>query len=248
MINKVMKKYLPIVLFVIGLIVVIGAFVFVRGRSTVGSINDDETVAELPLDKKPITTLTPSEDGHWLTLNVSKLIVKAETMDYELLYNLPDGRTQGVPGTIKLDGNDIERKLLLGSESSGKFRYDEGVEVGTLTLRFRDGNGKLVAKLTTDFHLQSDTAELTSVDAKFAYTLNQTADNAYFITMNSFGVEKIPSFKVGSGPFGVFSSSTTDLAGAVQIDSEKSYLWTLGDWKLLEDNKSENIGIFISAQ
>ena len=65
------------------------------------------------------------------------------------------GIQQGVPGTAKLDGGDIERKMLLGSESSGKFRYDEGVKGGTLTLRFRNSKGRLIGKLSTEFTLTS---------------------------------------------------------------------------------------------
>lgn len=151
-----MKKYLPIILFVVGLLVVVGVYFFViKGKST-GESTEDLIVAEIPVGERPSASLTPSMDGHWLKMKVEDIKVKgAASMDYELLYKISDGRTQGVPGTIQLEGqSSIERNLLLGSESSGKYRYDEGVESGSLTLRFRNSSGKLLGKLSTDWTLK----------------------------------------------------------------------------------------------
>src|SRR4030042_2297790 len=184
-----MKKFLPFIILVLGIVVLAGAFIFIKGQKQKGvsPASEDETVKEIPIEKRPVASLTPSTDGHWLKLKVEKIVINAASMDYELLYQLPDGRTQGVPGTIKLDNNPkIERDLLMGSESSGKFRYDEGVEKGTLSLKFRDDTGKLVGKLSGDFHLQSAVAILNSVDGKFTYTLNKTPKSGYFIVMETF--------------------------------------------------------------
>ena len=151
-----MKKYLPIILFVIGLLVVVGVYFFViKGKST-GESTEDLIVAEIPVGERPSASLSPSMDGHWLKMKVEDIKVKgAASMDYELLYKISDGRTQGVPGTVQLEGqSSIERNLLLGSESSGKYRYDEGVESGSLTLRFRNSSGKLLGKLSTDWTLK----------------------------------------------------------------------------------------------
>ncbi|HLD91861.1 MAG TPA: hypothetical protein VI795_00530, partial [Patescibacteria group bacterium] len=161
---------------------------------------------------RPFASLTPTTDGHYINLKIEKIKVpKAVSMDYELLYSLPDGRAQGVPGTADLkDQVTFERKLLLGSESSGKFRYDEGVEEGSLTIRFRDTKGKLLAKFSTKFHLQSDVAELSSIDESFVYKFDKKPKGIYFITMETFGMPSDSNVtSVTSGPYGVFSS--TDL-------------------------------------
>ncbi len=132
---------------------------------------------------------------------------KAASLDYELLYSLPDGRTQGVPGTVDLNGQTtFERKLLLGSESNGKFRYDEGVTDGSLTVRLRGSNGKLLAKFSTKWHLQSVDSELTSVDENFTYKLDKKPKGIYFVTMETFGLMDDSVTSVASGPYGVFSS------------------------------------------
>lgn len=246
-----MKKYLPVILLVVGLLVVVGAIIFVRGRDKSDDevIDVEEAAPEISLGQRPIASLTPSDDGHWLKLEIKKIVIDAESMDYELLYKLPDGRTQGVPGNIKLEGQDsIERDLLMGSESSGKFRYDEGVENGTLTLRFRNEKGKLIAKFSTDLHLQSDTDELNSVDGVFAYKFDKEPRGGFFVTMETFGIEKALPGSLDKGPYGIFTSSGTTLSGEVELSSSKVYRWGGKDWQELEDKESSDIGVFVGIK
>ena len=207
-----MKKYLPIILFVVGILIVVLVFVFIKNKKTDNVTDDNGTLVELAFPDRSFASLTPTIDGHYINLKIEKIKVpKAVSMDYELLYSLPDGRAQGVPGTADLKNQStFERKLLMGSESNGKFRYDEGVEEGNLTVRFRDSKGKLLAKFSTKFHLQSNEAELTSVDTNFTYTLDKKPKGIYFITMETFGMPSDSNVtSVTSGPYGVFSS--TDL-------------------------------------
>lgn len=242
-----MKKYLPLFLFLVGILAVIAAYSLVIKGKKKEPLEEETSLIEVPLAERPLASLTPSTDGHWLKMKVEKIVINAASLDYELLYKLPDGRTQGVPGTIELDGQkEIERDLLLGSESSGKFRYDEGVENGTLTLRFRNKKGKLVAKFSTDFHLQSDTSKLQTFDGAFTYTLSKTS-KAYFVSMETFGAPKDIPEGVSNGPYGIFSSSKTDQAGNVGIGGTMIYRWTGSKWHALEDNNSSDIGIFIAT-
>lgn len=236
-----MKKYLPLILLVIGFGVITAAFFIFRGRNT-GEEEDTSALIEVPLESRPVATLTPSEDGYWLKLIIEKLEVDAATLDYELLYKLPDGRTQGVPGTIKLEGQKlIERDLLLGSESSGKFRYDEGVEKGTLTLRFRNKKGKLIAKFSTEFALLSNTKNLSSVDNKFSVKLDKTPE-AFFVVMMTFGVPGDPPGEVLAGPYGVLTSSIRAIAGTVDLGGGTIYRWTGTEWSA---SPTKATGIFI---
>jgi hypothetical protein len=240
-----MKKYLPIIIFAVGLIVVgaVAFFVF-RGKGAV--VDEEENVPPVPFEMRPVASLTPSEDGHWLKLKIEKLVFSAASVDYELLYKLPDGRTQGVPGTVKLEGQEaIERDLLLGSESSGKFRYDEGVEEGTLTLRFRNEKGKLVGKLSNDFHLQRGTKDLSSIDGGFKYLLKKTSD-AFFVVMDTFGVPSDLPGSLASVPYGVFTSSEDKVPGKVEFGSAELYEWDGSTWQKLEDGEASNVGIFVS--
>jgi hypothetical protein len=242
------KKYLPIILFVIGLgVVSAAAFLVLRGRKTDDVEEETALLKNVPLLQRPVAKLTPSEDGHWLKLDVEKFEIEAETLDYELLYKLPDGRTQGVPGTIELEGQDsISRDLLLGSESSGKFRYDEGVEKGTLTLRFRNEKGKLVARFTSEFVLLSGTTTLTSAGGEFAMELAKDP-GVFFVVMGTFGVPEEAPGEVVSGPYGVFSSEEVSLAGSVEISNGEIYRWTGTKWTDEIGGDALSTGIFVGV-
>ena len=217
-----MKKYLPFVLLLVGILVLVGVVLIIRGRSQSQGENvqpEEEIAPEIPADKKPFASLIPKSDGHWLKLRIENIQVPdAITLDYELLYKTGDGRTQGVPGAgIMIKGvSMIERDLLLGSESSGKFRYDVGVEKGTLTLRFRNDKGKLVGKLVTEFHLQEKGPSLSSVDGKFKYELDKAATGVWFVTMMPFGVKQGASnVVIAQGDYIVFSSDGLSHSGKV---------------------------------
>lgn len=230
-----MRKYLPVILFLLGLVVFAGVYFFViKGKSNPPAGGEEEPVVELPFDQKPFAALTPIKDGHWLKLQVIGIkVTGAQSMDYELLYKVKDGRTQGVPGTIKLSGQtNIERELLLGSESSGKFRYDEGVEEGTLTLRFRNDKGKLVGRVMTDFHLQTGVMALSTVDGKFIFNLSKIAKKGiFFVTMQTFAASGIATAPT-EGPFGIFTEDDT-LTGEPE-----------GEWTKVDSPVSSSLGIY----
>ena len=245
-----MKKYLPFILLGVGIIVLIVVFIVIKKNKSNVPVEKEDTTITLSLNERPVVSLTPSADGHWLKLTLTKILSSAASMDYELLYQLPDGRTQGVPGTIKLTGQDkIERDLLMGSESSGKFRYDEGVKEGTLTVRFRNDAGKLITKLSTKFALLSKTKELKSIDEKFDYKLAFVNSKDFFVVMETFGLpssEGVPT-DVTAGPFGVFTSSKIAISGTVNLEGTNVYLYLGSSWTKLDSGKSSNTGIFVGT-
>lgn len=228
-----MKKLLPLILLLGGVLVLGAVFFFIAKstKETAAPEEESEMAPEVALSDRPIAKLTPSADGHWLTMNIEKIKIAAKSLDYELLYSLPDGRTQGVPGSINLAGSElIERKLLLGSESSGKFRYDEGVTQGTLTLKFRNDKGKLVAKFATVWHLQGSATDITSVDGKLKLTLKKVPIKTFFITMETFGLPEGAPEGITTGPWGIFSSATTKLSGTLDLGTPKSYRYSGTKW------------------
>ena len=245
-----MRKYLPFILLGVGIIVLIVVFIVIKRNKSNVPVEKEDTVVTLSLNERPVASLTPSADGHWLKLTVTKILSSVASMDYELLYQLPDGRTQGVPGTIKLTGQDkIERDLLMGSESSGKFRYDEGVKQGTLTIRFRNDAGKLITKLSTKFTLLSKTKELKSIDEKFSYKLSSANSKDFFVVMETFGLpssEGVPT-SMTAGPFGVFTSSKVAVSGTVTLEGTNIYHYSGSGWTKLDSGKSSNTGIFIGT-
>lgn len=195
------------------LVVLIGFFVVKNKNKPVEEV-EEETVVELPQNLWPAITLTPTQDpsvpkslGRFLNFKVQKINVpKAATMDYLLVYNTSDGGQQGVPGSVKLTGGDVEKMLLLGSASSGKYRFDSGVSEGTMTITFRDEKGKSLGRVVSDFHLQTEVLELTSVDGNFKYTLDKLAKGVFFVTVKTLAEPQGVTNVVWKDGYGVYAS------------------------------------------
>lgn len=247
-----MKKYLPFVFLGVAVIFVVGIIAYSKRSSTPVAYDDvveEETAPEIPFDQRPVASLTPKADGHWLSLKLTGInrLAAATTVEYEVLYEAGDGRQQGSSGKTQISGKtSYDSDILLGSESSGKFRYDAGVEKGTLTIKYRDAKGKLAGKLMTDFHFQTGTDILTSVDNKFTYKLDKVSKKGFFLTMNTFGVPQGLD-GLANGPIGLFSSETVKLPGTVTMEGSKVWLWNEASWSPTASNKAPNIGIFAST-
>lgn len=248
-----MKKYLPLILLGVGLLVVVFAFIFVKSRKSAEVVdpNDESGLIDVPLEKRPLVSLIPTDDGHYLTLKVDKIGFSAASMDYELLYKNTLDVTQGVPGTVNIEGKtSFENKLLLGSESSGKFRYDEGVKDGSLTLRFRDAKGKLLIKFASDFLLFTDEKELSSSDGVFKFTLEKAPKDVFFVVMQTIGLPgKFPgSVKGSSSPYAIFGSDSTKYSGTLEMTGGNKVLyWNTSSWTEVDTSKSQSVGIFATS-
>lgn len=114
-------------------------------------------------DQKPVSLLTPREDGHELTLKISKINPIFTKIEYELIYTASDSGLdieKGVSGNIEskdVINGSAERKILLGTESCTngcKYKYDAGVNGGTLNLTLIT-NDNQVATLEMPFTLTS---------------------------------------------------------------------------------------------
>lgn len=245
--NPQLKKYLPLILLGVGILVVIMAFVVVKGKKTTNTAETGEEAGliEVPLAKRPIVALVPTEDGHYLKLKLEKLNLEgAKTLDYELVYQVPEAPAQGVPGSVDIAGkSSFEADLLLGSESSGKFRYDEGVESGTITLRFRNEAGKLMTKFTSDFTMQENPETLTSADGKLSVTLDKEVEG-FFVTMPSVGVPQETAGEPKAGPYVIHSSVGDQFSGKATISGLKTYHFEDGNWKELVSGDTKDLGYF----
>jgi hypothetical protein len=249
-----MKKFLPLILLFLGVVVLLIVFFVVKGKDKEPETLPKEEVAllDLSLEERPVVSLTPTSDGHYLYMKVEKITFDAFSMDYELVYQVPGGVQQGVPGSVNLKGeNEFEAELLLGSESSGKYRYDEGVEEGTLSLRFRDEEGQLLARFTTEFHLQAGTDVLTSIDGKFKYELEEESGE-FFVTMSTIGHPDSTLGDISTEVYGVFSSDEEALLGKAIIESTNLiYRWPDNRFDLESinpGNKMRDIGIFAGVE
>jgi len=241
-----MKKIILIVtIVVIVLALGITTAILVRGRNNANVIPEIEVesnLIETPLEERPYVTLTPRADGKEFTLEISHF-GSAETIEYELVY-LSQGLSRGVVGSVKVDGESfISRDLLLGTCSKKVCKYDEGVEEGTLTLRFRGEEG--IRKFTAEFHIQQGDDELTSLDENFTFT-GSISKIAYYITMSTIGLPKSLEGEVISGPYGSFTSGTSIVKNGevsfVLTNTEVDlYSWSGKAWEKEEISKEDGM-------
>lgn len=245
------RKLLIFLVIILGIATAGGVFWFVKGvtqkPTTTTSSQKEAVLRELPLASRPFASMTPRTDGHEFKLAVSKIPAGTDAFEYELVYKNSDGVTQGVPGSVKFKGaTTLERNLLLGSCSSGKCKYDEGVEKGTLTLRLRNADGELIAKLETGFHLQQG-GLLSSSDGNFKLTSSSLSAKTFYLTMGTFGLPMSAPGEVTADPYGVFTSGKTSVSGTVSLGSGQIYVWSGGKWSLLVDGKTSSLGVFVAT-
>jgi hypothetical protein len=168
---------------------------------------------EIPVGERPIINLTPREDGHMLFLKISEIPKSVASIEYELIYSAKDESVEiekGLGDTIKDVTSSLERKLLLGTESCTngcKYKYDEGVNGGTLSLKFYNTNGQ-VSTYESSFVLKS------TADLKKDKILKLSTDNFEVplpakLTGNNF----FTLIKQYRGGYSVFSSGTSTLSG-----------------------------------
>lgn len=233
------KAALIIFVVILGLSLGIGGFWLWRGRKAPEvALEPEGRLVETTLEERPYITLTPSSDGHWLTLEVTR-IQDATDLEYELLYKTASGAMQGSTSPFTFQGEDFYLKeILLGTESSGHYDYDEGVTQGSLTVRLRGGIG--TRKFVSDFHLQEEDEDLTSIDGNF--TLTGELSEGFYLTIVTAGLPGEIEGEVVAGPYGVFTSGSkvvkdgevTVVLGEPAAEA-KLYSWDGKKWEEIED-------------
>lgn len=239
-----MRKLLSIIV----VLLILGGvgFFFFKGKKTVGPLPGSSTTSttQVPLEERSFITLTPRADGHEIKLEIQN-IKNTQTVEYELAY-MAGEFSRGTIGEAKLEGTDsLLRNLLLGSEScSGtgekkvcRYKYDEGVSEGTLTLRLRRGSS--AQKYEIAFHLQQGAEAkkgLTSGDGSFEFK-GSLSSSAFFLIHSTVGLPKVPEGKIVGGPYGIFTSGSPATKGTIKlrlnqaVQSVKVLGWDGTSWR-----------------
>ncbi len=173
--------------------------------NTANSKQNSELV--LQDSEKPIISLIPRADGHELKLKIENIPSNVSQIEYELIYSATDsGLTmeKGVGDTVKISSSSIEKDLLLGTASCTngcKYKYDENVDSGTLTLYlYTDDNQSTTFEtpfiLTTSSKIKTNSGF--SLDTQnFSVKATTTTKSDYFVVIKNY-----PSY------YSVFSSGT----------------------------------------
>ena len=202
--------------------------------------NNNQTTKTAPKElvlsdsEKPIITLSPRDDGHELKLKIDNIPTNITQVEYELIYSSnEDGLTmeKGVGDTVKISSKSIEKDLLLGTSSCTngcKYKYDEGVSQGTLSLVFYTDDNQS-ATYETPFVLKTS-AEINkaggfSLDDTFSVKATTTTKTDYFVVIKNYP-QYYSVFSNGKGtgkistiqPTTVTKSETSSLTGNYSIN------------------------------
>lgn len=241
-----MKKVIAIV--VVAILIIGSVIIFVKSRAKTDSAQEDQ-ISELPLDKRPYVELIPSSDGHWVNLKISNIISsEAGIIEYRLCYDLPDGRNQCPGGAVTLsDERELEREILIGTESSGKYYYDEGVENAEFSVTYKTQQKKLIGRSSIAVKLQNGGTNLASSDGKFSFILEEDFEDVWFIIASTMGLPKEFSQTFSTGPYAIYTSSDQDISGKLNF-SGNVYQFVNDNWQIVEDkNKVIVKGVFLAS-
>ena len=184
-------------------------FLSACGKKTIKNPSNGKsaTVTELTLSnsEKPYISLIPRADGHELKLKIDGIPSKIKEIEYELIYTASDNGLEiekGVGDTIKEIGKNIERDLLLGTSSCTngcKYKYDEGITGGTLSLTFSTDDNQSIS-YETQFNLK------TSADVKKDGGLSLSTENLTIKATTSTKSDYFVILKNFKPTYSVFSS------------------------------------------
>ena len=173
-------------------------------------------LVDMPVENRPLVSLTPSSDGHYLNLKLAGIPATITSIEYEVLYDANSSGSQiekGIGDTIKMVTSTIEKSLLLGTESCTngcKYSYDTGIVGGQLTINFIDVNGQestfdtpYTLKTTTE--INRDGAITLTANGFSVKPKTKLTGNDYFVLMENY-----------RGGYSVFTSRPNSLTGNYQ--------------------------------
>lgn len=237
-----MKRALPIFLLVLGLLGFIGGgFWLWRSFQKPVVVEEEEKIPELQFAEKPVVTLLPLSSCEY-NFEVEKIKKGVSQLEYEITYKNADGVVQGVPGKIDLKGDSkISRKILFGTESSGKRRCDKGVSTGAISLKYKDAEGQVLANLETGFKVveNAERAELEDVNVSFDRKVSKAV-----ILKNLGFLGQAPTGVYGSEPYSVFASGKSG-ANVAFTKTGNIYGFNGETWTELPGGKASFLGTYL---
>ena len=217
-----MKQHLK---YIIPAALIIGAVAFFISvkRNANAPIEQDtparrmEQINKIPVKDRPYVTLTPRTDGREVTMIIDN-IKNATRAEYELEYQA-GSMIQGVFGTIDFSKETlpVSKKLLFGTCSKGKCRYDENVSGGSLTIRFEGSQDPYILK--TDFNLQQMADRegvFTSKDIKASLDIGKAGlpVSSYVVVIGTMGPPAPVEGDIIAGPYSFLSTTSPRLTSA----------------------------------
>jgi hypothetical protein len=144
---KLEKKYIYLIAPIL-ILLLVGGYWLLGKRSNLKTASSSvaPTEAAIPtIDGSVKVDLIASVPGKEVLLRIENISMGTERIDYELSYQTAKQGLQGMIGTINLTGEGrYEKKLTLGTCSSGSCVYHQVVGKIKLTLKFTHPDGEKI--------------------------------------------------------------------------------------------------------
>lgn len=171
----------------------------------------------LELEKRPFVILLPRVDGHELFITIDSLKMGEEKVEYALEYQTGTMLQAGT-GRINFEEEPtpVTKKILLGSCSKGKCKYDEDVSGGSLTLYFEGKEDYGVKGEFTLNKMSEKEGVFSSKDKKISLDVGKTglASGTFVVVFDTIGLPEEIDNKVLAGPIGFFTASKQSIKKA----------------------------------
>lgn len=141
------KRKIFIIVAIIIIVVVVAGFIFIQSskpnKLSKQTQKNEEPVAMPTVDSSVNVELVSTDPGKEVLLKIQNILSNTNTIEYELSYLTAKQGLQGVIGTITiLKEKNYEKKLTLGTCSSGTCVYHQVVGKIKVTLKFNGDYGE----------------------------------------------------------------------------------------------------------
>lgn len=233
-----MKKFLPFIIIAILLVAGFFGWRFLKKESAeeekIPRKPKIEEINKLPLKERPFviiepkSTTRPSDLGSWITVTIDNA-ENYESVEYDVEYqagNLIQGFMHSID--FSKEPAPVSKEGFFGSESKGKYKYDEDVTTGSIVFKFLKDSTSYDA-LKTYFNLQN-MAEVdglfTSNDGKASLEVGakDMTSTTFVVIASTLGLPDEVEAKVISEPYGFYSHKPASFKDATLTIKSKEDL------------------------
>ena len=170
-----------------------------------------QPVNVIPVADRPYMTLTPSSDGHYITLAIKEVKKDASKVDYEMEYQT-GSMLQGFQGLLTLKNGQAEEKKLFGSQSAGgAITYHEDITGGSFLAQFEGGSEDYAVKSAWRYFTNKDKeSSFSSQDGKFSIENASLAKVSHLVIYNVPGYPGKISQELLSDPYALSADSSLE--------------------------------------
>lgn len=236
-----------------------------KGYETSGEVKE---VSEIPVEKRPYVTLTPTSDGAEIIISIENM-AEFDRIEYELTYLADNPQISGEKIQRGATGVDINTKdakykksILLGTASKGVRSPDRAIADGKLTMHSFKGETEYLSETKWDLmEVGTEPATLSAFGGDITIRVPKFDKNYWVIIADTVGLPRSADFDYKNAilpSFGIFSIAPKFIRSAdlmIKLSGEVSkpalYAWDASaKWQKIDakfDDSQKVIGAHVES-